>query len=55
MFADIRKTVTFLIFLRMLFSAEWSIDYVCSMRGSHFCLLLTKQEMRGGRARVSKN
>ena len=47
MYADIRKTVTFLISLGMLFSVEWSIDYVCSMRSSHFCLLLTEREMRG--------
>ena len=53
--ADIRKTVTFLISLGILFSAEWSMDYVCSMRSSHFCLLLTKREMRGGRARARKS
>ena len=55
MYADVRKTVTFLISLGMLFSVEWSIDYVCSMRSSHFCLLLTKREMRGGRARARKS
>ena len=30
------------------------MDYVCSMRSSHFCLLLTKREMRGG-AREREN
>ena len=55
MYADVRKTVTFLISLGMLFSVEWSIDYVCSMRSSHFCLLLTKREMRRGRARARKS
>ena len=53
--ADIRKTVTFLISLGILFSAEWSMDFVCSTRSSHFCLLLTKREMRGGRARARKS
>ena len=42
MYADVRKTVTFLISLGMLFSVEWSIDYVCSMRSSHFCLLFNQ-------------
>ena len=55
MYADVRKTVTFLISLGMLFSVEWSIDYVCSMRSSHFCLLLTKREMHRGRARARKS
>ena len=55
LYADIRKTVTFFISLGMLLSAEWSMDYVCSMRSSHFCLLLTKREMRGGRARGRKS
>ena len=53
--ADIRKTVTFLISLGILFSAEWSMDFVCSTRSGHFCLLLTKREMRGGRARARKS
>ena len=29
LYADIRKTVMFLISLGVLFSAEWSMDYVC--------------------------
>ena len=48
LYADIRKTVMFLISLGIWFSAEWSMDFVCSTRSSHFCLLLTKREMRGG-------
>ena len=39
MYAFIRKNVTLLISLGTLFSAEWSMDFVCSMRSSHFCLL----------------
>ena len=54
-YADIRKTVTFLISLVILFSAEWSMDFVCTMRSSHFCLLLTKWKMRGWRARARKS
>ena len=55
LYADIRKSVTFLISLGILFSAEWSMDFVCSTLSSHFCLLSTQREMRGGRARARKS